>query len=121
VHIVPQQPQTTLAEYDRRIESSYKGARFAALPSKVPVSHRSFVNPAWEVRIMPERPLAQRGGSGGYVSAFPSANPATAAPAAASAPPAPAVAPPRDEPTRSAQPRRWPGDSDWRDNVFRQW
>jgi peptidoglycan/xylan/chitin deacetylase (PgdA/CDA1 family) len=132
VHFVPRQPQTTLAAFDREIDSSFKGRRFAALPAQVPVSHRSFVNPAWEVRIIPERPEPQRGGSGGFVSAYPAGGgprdgvrdgglpnaPAGSTPV--NQPPAAAV-PPREEPARAAQPRRWPGDADWRDNVFRQW
>lgn len=51
VHIVSRQPQTTLAEFDRRIGRDFNSRRLAALPP--PVGQRGIVSPAWEVRIIP--------------------------------------------------------------------
>jgi peptidoglycan/xylan/chitin deacetylase (PgdA/CDA1 family) len=45
VHLVPKQPQTTIAAYDQRV-----GTPSHMVAAGVPVSHRSVVSPAWEVR-----------------------------------------------------------------------
>lgn len=101
VHLTAKELQTTIAQYDSQIGKKGKFARLASLP--VPVSQRSMVAPAWEVRVL-------RGTEKPYPG---SAFSAASAPAAVGAGHhlAPAAAP---------KLRRTITD-DWRNSVFRGW
>jgi peptidoglycan/xylan/chitin deacetylase (PgdA/CDA1 family) len=96
VHLVPRQEQTTIADYDRRIDRDYGGRRIAALP--VPMGQRGVVSPGWEVRVY------RGGGEGGSYS------PSSDAYSPRAATPAPVARPaPRNS-----------GD-DWLGGIFRSW
>ena len=102
VHVVPRQPQVTVAEYDRRIDRDHGGGRIAAAP--IPVAQRGVVSQNWDARV-------------GAASSEVRASPLTPAvpvfqPVAAAAPPAEAPPP---KPARSRD------DGDWRKSIFRNW
>jgi peptidoglycan/xylan/chitin deacetylase (PgdA/CDA1 family) len=96
VHLVPRQPQMTLAEFDRRV--GVPSAGISAIG--VPVNRRSVVAPAWDPRIMPQRDSA------------PGGSPRLATVDVTPPLPAQSVAPPV---------RQRPADDDWRKSVFRDW
>ncbi len=108
VHMVPKRPQTTLAEFDRRIGQDHPLGKVAALPP--PITQRAAVMPAWEPpRVVPTQqarlPSVQSGAP--YGDAF---RPA----------PVPVA------PLRSAQERERPvprprDNEDWRSTIFRTW
>jgi len=92
VHLVPQQGQMTLADYDRRVGAPARGNAAAA----VPIRQRSAVAPAWEQRI--------------------DAGPGNTSRVAVVE--APVQPPPRPIERR---PREQDGGDDWRRNAFRGW
>jgi peptidoglycan-N-acetylglucosamine deacetylase len=107
VHLVPKQPQVSLAEYDRRIDRDGNARRVAGLP---PISQRSVVAPAWESRIQP----VASGRPGGFVSSYPGTT---------SAPPAQPPPVPQPTVTQAPEPRapRARQESDWKGSIFRGW
>jgi peptidoglycan/xylan/chitin deacetylase (PgdA/CDA1 family) len=90
VHLVPKQHQTTIAAYDQRV-----GTPSHVVAATVPVSHRSVVSPAWEVRA-DQHPSPPPKVAVSHTSSEPAAKPA----------PSPSPA---------------PVGENWRDKAFRGW
>lgn len=110
VHLVPKRPQTTLAEFDRRIGQDHPIGKVAALPP--PIGQRAAVMPAWEPRVVQTQParLPPSQANGGSGDAYRPQAPTPVAPLRTAQ-----ERPAQDRPVRARE-----GD-DWRSTIFRNW